>query len=241
MKLLSMLLRVTGVLMVMGSAPSWAGVSPPTDTFDTADSGGWQVGPPHPAPPAINSNCGDLGAGDGCLFVQSLNVAGGPGSRLAVFNSDASWTGDFIGANITSVRLFARNTGFQDLQLRLRFQGPGGNFISTDSLTLPTGSAGQVADFSLAPEDLTPLDPSGATATLSNVTRVWIYHSVLPEFPPPVGPFEVELDDITAVVGGGAPAPAPIAVPAFHGLGLILLVALIGYLGVRRRQLRLPR
>lgn len=220
-------------LVMIIAAPGWAGGGPPNNTFDDASTGGWQVGPPHPAPPVINSDCGDLGVGDSCLLIQSLNIAGGPGSRLGVFNSSGDWTGDYNAANITAIRLFARNTGFQDLTLRLRLQGPGGNFITTSALTLPTSSS-QTFEFSLAPDDLTPFDPTNAAATLGNVTRVWLYHSVLAEFPPPVGPWEVELDDIAAIVGGGAPPPPPpIAVPAFGAVGIVLLLILTALAGFR--------
>lgn len=224
-------LRAVCVLVMFSAAPGWAGGGPPNDTFDDANTGGWQVGPPHPAPPVITSDCGDTGAGDSCLVIQSLNIAGGPGSRLGIFNSSGPWTGDYNAASITAVRLFARNSGFQDLTLRLRLQGPGGNFITTSALTLPTGS-GQTFEFSLAPEDLTPFDPTNAAATLGNVTRVWLYHSVLAEFPPPVGPYEVELDDIVAVVGGGSPPP-PISVPVMNIAGVLLLLLLVGLLGAR--------
>ena len=228
--------RIAGFLLAacafFTAAPGWAGGGPPNDTFDDANTGGWQVGPPHPAPPAITSNCGDTGAGDSCLVIQSLNIAGGPGSRLGIFNSSGPWTGDYNAANITAIRLFARNSGFQDLTLRLRLQGPGGNFITTSALTLPTGS-GQTFEFSLAPENLTPFDPTNAAVTLGNVTRVWLYHSVLAEFPPPVGPYEVELDDIAAVAGGGPAPQAPISVPAMNTAGFLLLLLLVGLLGSR--------
>ena len=106
-----------------GWLPSaWALSIGQQDNFEDGTTQGWVValgGAAHPRPPVNIPSGGPTGAGDNFLFLTALGGQG-PGSRLTVINV-SQWTGDFIAAGISGVRMDLINLGPTDLNLRLLF------------------------------------------------------------------------------------------------------------------------
>lgn len=142
-------LRLTVLLLLIGSpALAWGLSIGQQDTFQDGTTNGWSVSiqdMSSPTPPVNVPTGGPGGAGDG--FLQITAVAGvGPGNRLSAINI-RQWTGDFITAGITTVRMDLRNLGPSDLSLRLLFSdaagGPATNAaFSTIPLLLPSAATG---------------------------------------------------------------------------------------------------
>lgn len=152
---------------------------------------------------------GPGGAGDGYLEVSAdnTNVAGG---RITFFNQ-SQWTGDYLGAGITAIAMDVKNFGSTSaLDLRLAINGgpnvtTGGLFVTSTSISLPSGSDWTHLVFSLAPGDLVPVSgQSGVTgndvmATLANITEVRLINSAAPAWNgTPVGAL-LGIDNISAV------------------------------------------
>jgi hypothetical protein len=211
------------------------------DTFEDGTTTGWRVGDPtHPAPPTNIPTGGPAGVGDNYLQLTALG-GGGPASKLSAFNV-AQWAGNYIAAGVTFITLNARNTGPDDLFLRLLFAdpvaGPPSNVAITDSVFLPAGGGWTYAVFAVDPGSLITV-LGDATTALTNATELRIFHNPAPTFPgPPNG-----IPPVTAVLGvdnilaanRALVVPEPSSVSAlFLGLGFA------GFL-VRRRVQTLKR
>lgn len=156
---------------------------------------------------------GPAGAGDNFLELTSFN-------RLAMFNVDAAWTGDYEAAGVTAIRAAMRTTHSGPLSMRLVLFGAGSTnnrWTTTDPAILPND--GQWHDL------LFPVTESG----LSNISLIAgaAYHDVITavdrilfrhqEGPPAQGgtPIDatVDIDDIRAV-----PEPASLVLLALGAL-----------------------
>lgn len=164
------------------------------DDFSNTTTQSWGSGGPNPNPPVNVYSGGPLGAGDEFLQISS-NGGGGSGAKLVAFNT-AHWAGDYIAEGIKSIRMDVNNTSGPNLNLRLRFDGPGGTFLSVNPVQVLGGSGWQTVSFPIEMADLT----GGAdyNATMSEVSNLWIYNSAGAIFPGPVTTSVLGVDNILA-------------------------------------------
>jgi len=205
------------VALLLAPSLAWALAVGQQDTFEDGTTQGWLVG-------GLASG-GPAGAGDHYLL---LTAAGsGADSRLATANM-TQWTGDFIAAGITGIRMDLKNLGSTDLALRLLFVDATDEAFSTKAFKLPAGSDWTPAFFSTAPSDLSALGSGSITAALHDTTELRLYHSLVPGFPG--DPIEARLgvDNITAT-------PEPTSV-VLLGSGLLALCSLKAWRGRKSRD-----
>ncbi len=207
-------------LLASASSAVYALAAGQIDTFEDGTTQGWVValfGAEHPDPPVNTPTGGPAGADDN--FLQLTAVGGsGAGNRLAVINL-TQWTGDFLAANITGIRMDCMNTGSTDLSLRLYFADPQGgppenSALSTLALSLPAGGGWVSLDFPIGISDLTAGEGT-VSAALTGATEMRLYHSPTAEFPGPPIVASLGVDNILAI-------PEPSAI-ILLGLGGMLL------------------
>lgn len=204
------------------------------DTFSDGTTMGWFVPGPSPAPPQNVATGGPSGAGDAFMVLTSLGAGAGPGGRLSVLN-ETQWRGDYIAANITSIRMAVNNFGPDDLHLRLLLEafpdapGPPTDVALTSSAVfVPAGSGWTTISFAVRPGDLVGAGLGTPVGALSGVDVLRIFHNPEPTFPGPgvgIPPVAVRLgvDNIAARV------PEPLT------LSLLLTGGLVGLVARRRR------
>ena len=164
------------------------------DTYEDLTTWAWRSGGPNPNPPVNVAEGGPDGVDDAYLHITSTGVPG-PGGKLAAFNS-AQWHGNYINEGVQSIPLQLNNFGDTELHMRLKFDGPGGSFVSKEAIVLPPNSGWQSVAFPIDPADLTGgVDILG---TLSNVTQLWLFHNPTPSFPPPLIEASLGVDDMIA-------------------------------------------
>ncbi len=144
------------------------------DDFTNGDPAGWTGG----NNPTVAIGGGPNGAGDNFLQFASTGGSGGSGSRLATYNVDPTWTGDYIAAGVTGIRFKMKNFGATDLQIRIGiFDGNFNFWTTTQAVSVLAGSDWTEHSFSLRQQDMTSF--AGTTtyaSTFSDVARVLIRH-----------------------------------------------------------------
>ena len=111
-----------------------------------------------PSSPIVVDTGGPNGEGD--HFLQIISTGGfGPGSRLATFNGDADWIGDYLDAGAAAIELDMVNfaTTAEPLDMRLVLFGPGSTnnrFTSTDPISVPNDGVWRHYSFSLSSKEL---------------------------------------------------------------------------------------
>lgn len=174
-----------------------------SSTFDF-DTEGWTVGAPSPLKPTQESDGGPGGGGDGYLLTQSLGTQG-PGGRLAVFNEDPLWQGDFIGRGVTEIQADLRNFGVSTLSIRVAVESqlpnqPPHRAVTQSAHLLAAFGGWESASFSLRPEDLVPMAGSQSPdLTLGEVTQIRFLHNPSPDFRASVLGTALGLDNIEAI------------------------------------------
>jgi hypothetical protein len=175
------------------------------DDFEDGTTQGWVValgGTSHPAPPVNIPGGGPGGADDNYLLLTAVGGAGS-GSRLTVINL-SQWAGNYLSADISTIRMNLGNFSPTDLFIRLLFEdpmsGPPANVAITTAVAIPAGIGWVPATFSIHPADLIPLK-GDAEEVLSNTTALRIFHSLEPEFPPDPVVAQLGVDNIEAVAG----------------------------------------
>jgi hypothetical protein len=213
------LILAVGILL----APSVAAASIVAGQVDDFEDGTVQnwigafIDPP--GPPINVASGGPAGADDNYLQVASIGGAG-PGSKLATFNDNAQWAGDYLAAGVTAIQVDMKNfsASLEDLEMRLLIPfGAGGNFTSTLSQTLPADGAWHTLTFGLTVSDLTGVDGgTDLNLTLQNVTRILIRHQSGPPTGVGVSPSivaQMGMDNVTAI-----PEPATALLLGFGAL-----------------------
>jgi len=183
-----------------------------TNNFEDGTTQGWGVGLPsqHPNPPANQASGGPDGADDNFLQTQA-NGGAGAGSRLAVFNENAEWTGDYIAGGVTGITASAINQGNANVVLRVALDGAGGRFVTTEGVTLSPGSDWQTAAFSIEAADLTAAGGTDVAATLSDVSQIRFINNATPSYQGSPVTAQVGIDNIATV--GGEPGVIPVVTP----------------------------
>ena len=91
-------------------------------------------------------------------FLRNQNSGtGGPGSRHIMQTTAARWTGDYVTEGIVTLKFEVRNSGTEDLHLRLAMRG-GSSFswiASTNATVVPVGSGWVTVFLSTNPVDFT--------------------------------------------------------------------------------------
>lgn len=191
------------------------------DDFEDGTLQGWAVsllGNPHPAPPQNVATGGPQGADDNYMLLTSIGGSTA-GSRMTVLNP-AQWGGDYVGAGVTQVRLWAANFGNTDIYLRLMLEdaagGPPSNVaVSSNAAILAAGSGWQEVMLGTTSSDLTAVLGSVDTV-LQGTTILRLFHGPTATFPGEPSVALMGVDDIQAV-----PEPATMAA---LGLGAAALI-----------------
>jgi hypothetical protein len=93
---------------------------------------------------------GFAGADDRFVLVQSIGV-GGLDSRMIFFNT-GQWTGDYVAAGVTRIEGRMRNSGAEDLFMRIAIDAGGGlQYGSTTAIQLPRDGIWHPVAFDLTP------------------------------------------------------------------------------------------
>jgi len=177
------------------------------DTVEDGPTQGWHVPGATPVPPAHAPSGGPGGAGDAYLVLTALGVEEA-GGRLSVLNS-SQWSGDYLAAGVTQIRMAVNNFGPDDLFLRLLFEdfagaGPPVNLaLSAAAVFVPAGSGWVTVEFPIAPEDLVA-GIGSALGALAGTDTLRLFHNPAATFPGPgigIPPVAVTLgvDDVAAV------------------------------------------
>ena len=195
------------------------------DTFEDGTTMGWQTGMGLTFTPLNIASGGPSGANDNYLQLTATGLAGQPGGKMVAFTSSPNWTGDFLG--VPAIQMDVNNFGPADLELRLLFEdfdgpGPPVNLaLSTESISVPSGSGWVRVTFRIDPGSLTA--PLGDAATaLANTDALRIFHNPDPVFQGP----PASIPDVNAVLGidniAAVPEPGSLALLGL-GLGALAL------------------
>ncbi len=181
------------------------------DDFQGGTTQGWVDGGPSSVPPVNLPDAGPAGVGDNALEIATTGSGGGPGSRLVGLNS-SQWVGDYLTAGVTSISIDLSSPNNVSLDVRLAFEGAGGNFV-TPAVVVPAGGVWTSFSFSVDPGSLVAApfaggSPAGtdASMTLGAVSRFRLLHNSAVSIKGAVvssggSPFAASLfaDNITAV------------------------------------------
>ena len=207
-----------------------------TSDFEDGTTQGWVInllgmGGPVPQPMNVPTG-GPGGAGDSYLQLVSTGQAG-PGGRLTAINFMGAWSGDYVAAGVTAIRMDVRNEGPTDLYLRLLISDPvagppTNSALSFSPIFLPAGGDWRSVVFPFYGPGGLVAPPGAGTVegALRNATELRILHGQTLGFPPDPILAQLGVDNITATV---TPEPGTVLLV---GTGLLALV------GVARRRPR---
>lgn len=132
--------------------------------------------------PAVVANSGATGAGDGSLRAVATD-GGGAGSRLAIYNTQAAWTGNYPLGSVTGLKVDMRNTvsSSRALEMRLVLFSGDSRWTSTTPFLLPKDDRWYTAFFPISSSTLTRVQGSVSYANMmTNVSRIMLRHDVNP-------------------------------------------------------------
>ncbi|MEM6632089.1 MAG: hypothetical protein AAF694_20600 [Bacteroidota bacterium] len=133
----------------------------------------------------VNEAGGPQGSGDRFLNVKTDPLSNQAGSRLAAYNGEAGWTGDYLTAGITEIVMDLKNLADTviNLEMRIVFFGPGSDvqsatrFTSTRAIVIPPDNQWHRAVFSIAEDSLTRVFGSDSyNVVMQGVQRVMFRH-----------------------------------------------------------------
>jgi len=178
------------------------------DTFQYGTLQNWDAGlggTEPPFPPEIIPGGGPGGVGDAFMQITALDGGVGPGSRLSVANRNAQWAGNYLEAGVNAVTMWLKNTGPNDLQVRVVIGDvavgslpPLNIAVSTKALFLPAGNEWVSAVFPINPGDLTAARGT-VLAALTNAGELRVIHNEAASYPPSTILGRLAIDNITAV------------------------------------------
>jgi hypothetical protein len=214
MSRVSMLLATAiGALAAAAAMPAAAAVQlGQVDDFQDGSFELWDAGLNNPYGPINIPAGGPGGAAD--RYLQLASGGAGSGGRLVAFNFNQQWSGDYLAAGVTSVRMQVNNQGATDLMLRLILTGAGPDttapsLTTASAVGIAAGSGWTTVSFSLASADL---QGPAYDLVMSDVRRLTLLHSPIPvahRVGAPDIAAQLGVDNITAV-----PEPATLVLAA---------------------------
>jgi hypothetical protein len=184
------------------------------DTFQYGTLQNWDAGlggTEPPFPPEIIPGGGPGGAGDAFMQVTAIGGTVNPGSRLSVVNRNAQWSGNYLAAGVNFITMWLRNTGPNNLQVRLVIADvaagtlpPNNIAVSTQALPLPVGGDWVKAAFPVGPGFLTAARGT-VHAALTNAGELRVIHNPAATFPPPIILGRLAVDNVQAERRAGQP------------------------------------
>jgi hypothetical protein len=191
MKQLQILGTIAASLMAVSANAITIGT---TDTFEDGTEMGWSGGN-FP----VNVSGGQASS-------KALEFASG-GGKLAAYNTDTRWTGDYIAAGVFGIKGYFQNRSTVPMEIRLvMFNGRFERWTSSGPLEMGVSNAWIEHTFEIAESQLTRVAGSaGYAASLANIDRVMFRHD--PGSPDSGGtPVDgaLRIDNIEAI---GAPGP----------------------------------
>lgn len=188
-----------------------------TDTFEDGFLSGWL------GATRTNALGGPAGPADRYLRVDN----GGTGQKVATFNADARWSGNYKTALVTAIQADLTNFGPSTMEIRLVLFGGnaitgGGRWTSTASVVLPPNSGWRRVSFGVDEPSLTNVLGSVPHSTLmGTVTQIMFRHDPgTPSSGGAAGDGLIGIDNIRAI-------PSP-------GAAMVMLLG-AGWAGRRRR------
>lgn len=162
----------------------------------------WTVGGAGTNPVNI-ADIGPSGTGDNALVMTSVGGVG-PNANLVIENSASAWTGNWTTAGVAFISFWANNVGATPVMLRVGVDGPGGEFSSTNGVTVPAGSGWVQVNIPVQGGDFTADGGTNVASTLSAVTAARISHSTSPSWDGEAVSATVQIDNIQP---GNVPLP----------------------------------
>jgi hypothetical protein len=167
-----------------GTTQSWTSVGAGTDPLNITD-------------------IGHLGAGDNALVATSTGGLG-PNANLVIQNNTAAWTGNWTTAGVAYISFWANNVGANPVTLRAGIDGAGGEFSSTNGITVPSGSGWVQVNIPVQSGDFTADGGTNIANTLAATTAVRILRSTSPSYDGEPVAATVQIDNIQP---GNVPLP----------------------------------
>ncbi len=137
-----------------------------TDDFEDATTQGWSHAIPSPFDPENIATGGPAGANDNYIQMSNTGTNGSPGARHLMFNRDARWMGNYTATGIVAIRMNVRNTGANDLHLRVALRGgPNVSWIATTTpVEVPVSSGWVTIEIPISVLDFTVSSGSDTVA-----------------------------------------------------------------------------
>jgi len=167
------------------------------DDFEDDTAQNWKTGGANFV--TVETTGGPDGAGD--AFVQYISTGtGGAASRMAIYNENNQWAGNFTSEGIVAIR-FDVNVTTNDLNLRIAMQdGPFGNRIATtNAVPVTAGSGWTRVIIPISASDFTVAEGVETAANiLQNVFTVRIISSASPVWRGDVVAATIQVDNVKA-------------------------------------------
>ena len=138
------------------------------DDFEDGTVLGWKHKLANPDSPVNVITDGPAGVDDNFLRNSNNGVDGTPGAKHIMFNSDIRWQGNFTAQGIVAIRMDVRNSGANDLHLRVAFRGgPNVSWMaSTNAVIVSTGGGWSTLEVPILNADFTITQGSDAVADI---------------------------------------------------------------------------
>ncbi len=170
------------------------------DDFQDLSLSGWTEGAVSPNPPMVISSGGPAGDDDAYVRNVSSGAVGAAGGKWVMFNQSSNWTGNYLAAGVGEITMQVRNSGKQNVHLRLAFSGPGGTISSMAMFTILPDTIWQTIQFTIDPQIFVPLMGGGnTTTTFSAVNEFRILSNPMPANAGEDIAATVDIDNIHAI------------------------------------------
>ena len=171
------------------------------DDFEDGTTKLWSEGGASPNPPTNISTGGPAGAGDN--YLENISTgAGFGGSRMNMFNI-AQWSGDYIAAGVSEIRMQVRVFSGGPANIRVAFgASTAARFASTNAVVVPNDGAWHDVVLPIGENDLTLVEGSSThAASMAVVTEMRINSSSVPAWRGDQVAMTIGVDNIEAVAG----------------------------------------